>query len=177
MTYLEFRIATKQYSKMDQSTFTLKVNETTILELDAAEANQLDYVVQQDGSFHILKGQKAYRAVVESANYADKTFEIKLNGKLYQIEIADHFDRLVKQLGLSVGGSQKVNQIKAPMPGLVLDVAVKIGQEVKKGDGLLILEAMKMENVIKSVGDGIVKDILIKQGTAVDKGQLLIQME
>ena len=73
--------------------------------------------------------------------------------------------------------TQKVTDVKAPMPGLVLGVSVEIGQEVQKGDGLLILEAMKMENVIKSVGEGIVKAIHIEQGKAVEKGQLLIEME
>ena len=63
------------------------------------------------------------------------------------------------------------------MPGLVLEVAAEIGQEVKKGDPLLILEAMKMENVIKSMGEGKVKAIHIKQGEALEKGQLMIEME
>ncbi len=162
---------------MSKSIYTLKVNETTEIELNAKAAAELDSIVQADGSLHILKDQKAYQVEVETANYAEKTFQIKVNGKSYNVEIANHFDRLVKQLGLSTLSSQKVNEIKAPMPGLVLNVAVKIGQEIKKGDGLLILEAMKMENVIKSAGDGTVKEILVKQGTAVDKGQLLIQME
>ena len=63
------------------------------------------------------------------------------------------------------------------MPGLVLDIPVEVGQEVEKGEGVLILEAMKMENVIKSAGVGTIKAIHIKQGEAVEKGQLLIEME
>jgi biotin carboxyl carrier protein len=63
------------------------------------------------------------------------------------------------------------------MPGLVLNVLVQAGQEVAKGDALLILEAMKMENVIKASGDGKVKSVKVKQGEAVDKGLLLVEME
>lgn len=161
----------------DHSIYSIQVNEQHQFELDQTQIDQLDFVLQQDGSFHILQNGKSYRAEIIDTDFDSKKIKLQINGKNFEVSIADHYDRLVKQLGLSSGGSQKVNEIKAPMPGLVLNVAVKIGQEVKKGDGLLILEAMKMENVIKSVGDGIVKDILIEKGTAVDKGQLLIQME
>jgi biotin carboxyl carrier protein len=68
----------------------------------------------------------------------------------------------------------KILQIKAPMPGLVLSVLVTEGDEVKKGDNLLVLEAMKMENMIKSPTDGIIKKIEIKQGNKVEKNELLI---
>jgi biotin carboxyl carrier protein len=84
---------------------------------------------------------------------------------------------LVKKLGLSVAAGQKVKEIKAPMPGLVLDVMAKIGQTVQKGDGLLILEAMKMENVIKAQGDGVVKLVQIEKGQTVEKGAILVEME
>ena len=78
---------------------------------------------------------------------------------------------------MKVGVTQKVGDIKAPMPGLVIEVAVEIGQTVTKGDKVLILEAMKMENVIKAAGDGVVKAIHTTKGQPVEKGQLLIEME
>jgi len=70
-----------------------------------------------------------------------------------------------------------LKNIKAPMPGLVLDVLVESGQTITKGDQLLILEAMKMENVLKAAGDGVVKSIEIKKGNTVEKGQILVEME
>lgn len=162
---------------MKNTAYTISVNGQYELEIDKVTAQQLDIKSQADGSWHILKNKKAYIAKVVSADFANKVIQLNLNGKTFEVSIADDYDRLVKELGLSVVSSVKVNEIKAPMPGLVLDLSVKVGQEVKKGDGLLILEAMKMENVIKSLGDGIVKEILIEKGAAVDKGQLLIQME
>ena len=63
------------------------------------------------------------------------------------------------------------------MPGLVLNILVSPGQMVQKGDPLLILEAMKMENVLKAAGEGQVKAVKVQQGMAVDKGQLLLEME
>ena len=66
---------------------------------------------------------------------------------------------------------------QSPYPSLVLEVMASSGQEVKKGDALLILEAMKMENVIKAQGDGIVKEVQIEKGQTVDKGAILVEME
>jgi biotin carboxyl carrier protein len=71
--------------------------------------------------------------------------------------------------------AKKINDIKAPMPGMVLSVLVSEGQEVKKGDSLIVLEAMKMENILKSPADGIIKKVVANKGTAVEKNQLLIQ--
>jgi biotin carboxyl carrier protein len=71
----------------------------------------------------------------------------------------------------------KANLLKAPMPGLVLKVLVTEGQAVKKGDGLLILEAMKMENIIKASSDGMVKKIHIEEKNIVDKNQKMIEFE
>jgi biotin carboxyl carrier protein len=70
-----------------------------------------------------------------------------------------------------------VSDLKAPMPGLVLQILVEPGQEIKKGDKILILEAMKMENAIKAPADAIVAQIHINPGTAVDKNQLLITFQ
>ena len=80
-------------------------------------------------------------------------------------------------MGFAVGKAKKINEIKSPMPGLIFEVAVSIGQEVKEDDSLLVLEAMKMENNLTSPTDGIVKAIHIKKGDAVDKGTLLIEFE
>ena len=75
------------------------------------------------------------------------------------------------------GSAQVVKDIKAPMPGLVLQISVGPGDTVEKGDPLLILEAMKMENVLKAPGSGTVKKVSVNQGQAVEKNQLLIEME
>jgi biotin carboxyl carrier protein len=73
--------------------------------------------------------------------------------------------------------NQKVNEVKAPMPGLVLNILVEPGQEISKGDGLFVLEAMKMENIIKSPTDAIVKSIEVEKGIAVEKNQVLVKFE
>ena len=160
---------------MTNTPFQAIVNDK-LFEIQADEANVLNLVHLNDNSFHILKNNKAYNATVESVDYKTKTFNMKINGTLFVVKINDKYDRLIDKLGMKVGTTQKIGDVKAPMPGLVLEVAVAVGETVSKGDKMLILEAMKMENVIKAVGDGIVKAIHITKGTAVEKGQLLIEM-
>jgi biotin carboxyl carrier protein len=105
----------------------------------------------------------------------EKTASIKVNGHTYNIAIKDRFDDLLHQLGLDNLQSAKVAELKAPMPGLVLSILVKEGDEIKKGDNLLVLEAMKMENIIKSPADVTIKSIKIKPSDKVEKNQVLIQ--
>ena len=81
---------------------------------------------------------------------------------------------MLHSLGMDNLASKKVADLKAPMPGLVLEIAVKVGQEVAKGDTLLILEAMKMENVIKSPTDGVIKSIAVNKADTVEKNQLIL---
>ena len=71
----------------------------------------------------------------------------------------------------------KVNDLKAPMPGLVLDILVKEGDKINKGDTLIVLEAMKMENALKAIADATVKKVSVKKGNTVDKNQVLVQLE
>jgi biotin carboxyl carrier protein len=157
--------------------FRLRVNDRYEFEMLPEEAKVLDLVRNADGSFHIIRDGRAYTATLLEADPTERTYVFSIGGDKYRIHIADHYERLIQQLGLSVGGTQKQNTIKAPMPGLVLQVSVEVGQSVQKGDTLLILEAMKMENVIKAAGDAVIKHIHAKQGAAVEKGQLLLEME
>ena len=157
--------------------FKLTVNAQHEFDLHPEAAAALDIVPDGEGAFHILHEGKSFHATLLEADYLNHQFTMTVNGVRFSVHVADHFDRLVKQLGLHAGSSQKANHIKAPMPGLVLNLLVEAGQKVEKGDALLILEAMKMENVIKAAGEGVVKSVRVTKGAAVDKGQLLIEME
>ena len=124
--------------------------------------------------YHVLHNNASYNAEVVSFDAAAKTAIIKVNSNQYTVTARDQFDLLLDQLGMSDLNSIKISEIKAPMPGLVLTVFVKSGDEVKKGDNLFILEAMKMENIIKAPADGLVKSVKIIPGDKVEKNQVLI---
>ncbi|HMJ69116.1 MAG TPA: biotin/lipoyl-containing protein [Cyclobacteriaceae bacterium] len=134
-----------------------------------------DWIEFAPGSFHILLKNKSYRAEVVKADADTKTFVIKVNGVVQTVSVKDKFDLLLEKMGMNASASSKVNNIKAPMPGLIIDLKVKAGDTVNAGDALLILEAMKMENVLKSPGGGIVKTLKVKKGDSVEKGQVLIE--
>ncbi len=138
---------------------------------------ELDIIPTADGHFHIIQDNLSYNAEVLGTNYNEKVFELKINGVIYEVKLEDEYDQLVKRLGLSVVTHQVVKDINAPMPGLVLEVSIEAGQEVEEGTPLLILEAMKMENVIKAPGTGVVKKVNVSKGEAVEKNHLLIEME
>jgi biotin carboxyl carrier protein len=152
------------------------VNEQYKLTVDPNDLNW-DLLKIKDGKFHILQDNKSFGATVLEANYQTKTFSIKINKNVYEVSLKDKFDLLAEKLGFSNMTVQKVNNIKAPMPGLVLDILVEAGDVVAKGDSVLILEAMKMENVIKAEGDAVVKSIEITKGTPVEKNQILVEFE
>ncbi|HMV15391.1 MAG TPA: acetyl-CoA carboxylase biotin carboxyl carrier protein subunit [Chitinophagales bacterium] len=141
------------------------------------KATDIDLVKLLDNKFHILQNHKSYNIEVLHTDYNLKRFSIKVNNNIYDLNLQTELDILLEKMGMSAAGDEKMDNVKAPMPGLVLDVLVEIGQAVKKGDNLLILEAMKMENIIKASGNGIVKSIKINKKDAVEKGQLLIEME
>lgn len=125
-------------------------------------------------TFHVIKNNKSYNIELLKANPEEKNFFIKVNGKKFKFLVKDKYDDLLKSLGMDNIASTKVANLKAPMPGLVINIAVEVGQTVQKGDALLILEAMKMENVIKSPTDGVIKSITVKKGDAVEKNQVLL---
>lgn len=131
----------------------------------------------KEGKFNVIKDNKSYMVELISADATSKTFELKVNNAIYQTKVEDKFDLLLKQLGMDKIGSASVADLKAPMPGMVLKIEVEAGQEVKKGDPLIVLEAMKMENVLKSPEDLIVKNIPVKQAVAVEKNEVLIEFE
>lgn len=141
------------------------------------EAVEWDIADIGHNSFHILKGDKSYTATVISFNAEEKTMVININGNDYEISIKDKYDLLLQQLGISSKSSSAVQSIKAPMPGLIINVMVKEGDQVNKGDALLILEAMKMENVLKSPRDGVVKNIKAQLRQAVEKNQVLLEFQ
>ena len=155
---LQIKIADKTYNLKDE-----KIN--------------WDLLDNKDNSFHIIKDNKTYKAYLVSKDENSKKMLISINGNEYNIDIKDKFDLLLEKLGMSNMAVAKMRDVKAPMPGLILSIDVKIGDSITKGDSLLILEAMKMENVLKSAGDGIVKDIKVKVSDAVEKNQILIELE
>lgn len=135
----------------------------------------VDIIKIRDDVYHLLKDNISFNLEIVKHIPEEKKMIVKVNNTSYTLDIKDKYDDLLHSLGLDSLAAKKVNDIKAPMPGMVLNILVTEGQEIKKGDPLIVLEAMKMENILKSPTDGVIKKIAITKGIAVEKNQLLIQ--
>lgn len=126
--------------------------------------------------FHILRNGKSTLVSIVKTDLASKTITLRIAGKKYVCKVKDQYDEILEKLGMS-GTAKAIKELKAPMPGKVLDIMVANGESVTKDQALLVLEAMKMENVIKSPGEGKIKNISIQKGNTVEKNQVMINFE
>lgn len=164
---------------------TAKINDKEVFEIDTKNNEmkldgkpvQPDWIRIGDKKFHAIINNQSLTLELGSVDETGKQMAVLVNNVKYQVTLQNQYDALLKQLGMDKLASGKVNMIKAPMPGMVLRINVKAGDEVKKGDALLVLEAMKMENVIKATGDAVVKKVVATEKTAVDKGAVLVEFE
>ena len=157
--------------------YKVTVNDTFHFDLDKEHVAQLDVVSIAPHNFHVLQENIPYQAEIITSDFLKKNYTVKVNNSTYTVTISNPLDILIKEMGFEPGLSKQVNFIKAPMPGLILEISVVVGQTVKESDNLIILGAMKMENSFLSPRDGIIKSISVATGDAVDKGQLLIEFE
>ncbi|HLP12234.1 MAG TPA: biotin/lipoyl-containing protein [Flavobacteriales bacterium] len=125
--------------------------------------------------FTVLLDNKSVDVYVLRFERESKKATLLVNGKKCSISASDEMELLLKKLGMDTGTTKKMKELKAPMPGLVVKIEVSAGQEVKKDQAIVILEAMKMENVLKAAADGVVQSIEVNKGQAVEKNQVLIK--
>ena len=109
-------------------------------------------------------------------NMSERKFLLRIDGITHHLELLDEVDQMVHTLGMEVEAAGASGDVEAPMPGKVLAIKVEEGQEVQEGDPLIILEAMKMENILKAQGPGHVESVHAEVGQTVEKGSLLISM-
>lgn len=126
------------------------------------------------GGFSVLLGERSIR-VVSLGN--DGKYDVLCDGIPLEVAVETERSRLLKKYASASKRTARVDELRAPMPALVVRVEVKIGEEVVAGQGLVVLEAMKMENELKATHPGRVKDIRVEKGKAVEKGELLLILE
>lgn len=165
-----------------------KINETSTIEFTPNSNNILEgnigekpFIVElvKGGRKGLLvsKNGKKYFARLLDLDVPNKKVTLKIDGDRFEIELKDEYDNLLHSLGMDAASTKKVNELKAPMPGVVVDVVVNVGDRVVKDDPLVVLEAMKMENMLKSPADGIISSINIEKGETVEKNKVLVNFE
>jgi biotin carboxyl carrier protein len=126
---------------------------------------------------HVLTiGTQVYRIVVQKRD-GRGNYTIWVNGYRFDAEALDERTRAIRELSGATKGPSGPAPIKAPMPGLIVRVNVNVGDEVHAGQGVVVMEAMKMENELRAIGPGRVKSVIATPGMAVEKGALLVELE
>ena len=117
--------------------------------------------------YHLIHNGRSFSILVNEKG--EKEFEFSFSGKKLKVRVIEEIDELLEKMGMGSSASDMVTDIKAPMPGVILEIKTNGKSEIKKGDPLIVLEAMKMENVIKSPVDGIIKEVKVNKGDKVEK--------
>ena len=138
--------------------------------------SSVDLVRTGPSTFSMVRNGRSHRVLVLKEDRENNSIRLRVGAHTYTVQLQDDRSRLMHTLGLDKATAQ-VKEIKAPMPGLVLNILVRAGESVKKNDPVLVLEAMKMENLIKAPGDAVVAKIQAEKGKAVEKGQILVSFE
>jgi biotin carboxyl carrier protein len=157
--------------------YKVSVNDSFQFDIEKKTVSELDSIITGNNKFHILQGNIPFTAEIIHSDFLQKKYTVKVNNNLYTVSISDNLDLLIHELGFEVGIAKEVNYIKAPMPGLILEINVSEGQSVKENQNLIVLGAMKMENSILSPREGIIKSVSVAIGQSVEKGQLLIEFQ
>ncbi len=158
------------------SNYLITINEEEF-DCKISDVDSLDSININAQTLHVLDKNRAFKVEIRHSDFLNKTMSLSINGNIYEVKLEDEYDQQVKKMGLLAVTTQQLNEVKAPMPGLIVDVMVEVGQEIIEGTPLLVLSAMKMENIILAQGEGIIKSIEVKKNDSVEKGQLIIEME
>jgi biotin carboxyl carrier protein len=127
-------------------------------------------LLAEGGVLSLLLDNISLEAIVEER---DQGWEVLIKGELYTVKVQDERAyRLAKARGVVAEVTGEAT-LKSPMPGLIISVPVREGQEVEKGDKVVILESMKMENELHSPRNGVVNHVYVEEGDSVEKDQLL----
>ena len=121
-------------------------------------------------------GNEVHRVVVRRGA-ARGEYTLWLDGYRFEVEALDERTRAIRELSGTVAAPTGPAPIVAPMPGLIVRINAQVGDAVQPGQGLVVMEAMKMENELRAQAAGVVKSILVTPGTAVEKGTILIELE
>ena len=158
--------------------WSLALRERTALNGNISSAKfEIEIIQQHDKELLISRDGKKHIARLLAIDSENKTITIKIDGDRFEIKLTDEYDVLLQSLGMDAASTKKVNELKAPMPGVVVDIVVSVGDSVAKDDPLVVLEAMKMENMLKSPSDGVIKSVNIIKGDTVEKNRVLVNFE
>lgn len=161
----------KYITVVGEKSFTIDINREGTVQMDG-QPRALDFrSIDNGGLYSILLDNKSFEALVEQG---EDEFRILISGTLYHVKVVDERAKRLAEAGGAFAPTSGELNIKSPMPGLIVAVPVKEGDAVKKGQVLVILESMKMENELKAPRDGHISSVKISPRQAVEQNQILL---
>lgn len=160
-----------------KNTFKVNVDDSFEFDITNDELLKIDSIQKSDTAFHVLQHGKSIEVIILESDFYNKKYKVAIGANIYYVSMINDLAILIKEMGLSLGAAKQVDFVKAPMPGLIIDINVSPGQEIKENESLIVVEAMKMENILVAPRDGIIKSVEANKGDTVDKGALLIELE
>lgn len=166
----------KYFLQIDNKELEAEITDTKIKTKDSEE--NFEYKFLTDDLIFLRINNKNYfvkSEFVEDEVLKNTEFSLEVNSKIHKIICKNELELLTEKFSKNRGDVKIKNELVSPMPGAIVKINVKEGDEVKKGQVLIVLEAMKMENELKAAGDCVIGKILVEEKMPVDKNQLLIK--
>lgn len=161
----------KYVTTINDKTFEIDIQQDGKL-LVNGEPRAVDFRELSPTFYSIIMNHLSYELVIEERG--DNNVEVLMHGRLYTTKVMDERAQLLAaRTALLMADSGEI-AIKAPMPGLVIAIPVEVGQEVKAGQTIIVLESMKMQNELKTPRDGVVSSILAEPGQSVEQNKVLV---
>ena len=162
-------------SEIEGEIFEVELNdELTEVQVNGSRST-VEIITQASGRILLRKGTKVYK--IDNIDIDGRKVSFSLNGSYFETIVKNEQELLLEKLGFQADAVAREGQLKAPMPGKILELLVQEGDNVEENQPILILEAMKMENELKSPANGIISELHIQQGDSVEKNQKLLDIE
>ena len=165
----------KYFATIDEKQYEIEINDEDRITV-GGQPIELDFKSMSEGLpiYSLILDGKSYEAMIE---LTDDGWQVMIRGQMYVIDVEDERQRRLRMASAGTTTQSGELKLKAPMPGLIVDVPIETGQDVGKGDNLIILESMKMQNELKSPREGKVSRINVKAGDTVNQNQVLLILE
>ena len=163
----------KYFVKVDDEEFVIVVNNDNQITVNEKPHNIDFRTMPRSGVTSLLIDNHSLEAVVEEKEGA---WQVLIRGDLYEVAVDDERSRRLASARGDLGQADGDISVRSPMPGIVISVAVIEGQNVSKGETVIILESMKMENELRAPRDGVVSHVNVEEGANVEKNQILVMI-
>ncbi len=161
----------KYIATVNGKTYTLEINREDRILCEGIERAVDFRLIDQQHVYSLLLDNASYEALIQER---EGEYWVFLRGYLFAVQVEDERERRLREASGGRPGPAGEVTVKAPMPGLIVAVPVQEGQPVRKGEKLVLLESMKMQNEIRAPRDGVVKTIRVRPGQSVEQNQILV---